>query len=62
MALTYVGIKQKEVDIAGKWRVWVIYSNEEIVMFKFQYDPTDAEVEEVAKDYLNYPPLSEVTS
>ena len=41
----YVQIGQKQVDLAGKHRVWSVITNGDWFMTKWDYDPSDAEVE-----------------
>lgn len=43
-------IINREQDVAGKWRIRVTI-NGESVMFKFQTDPTDEEVQAQAARY-----------
>ena len=41
----YTGIGQKQTDLAGKIRVWAVISNGDWFMTKWDYDPTDQEIE-----------------
>jgi hypothetical protein len=43
-------IINREQDVAGKWRIRVAI-NDKSVMFKFQTDPTDEEVQAEAARY-----------
>ena len=43
--ITSKQIIRKEIDIAGKWRVWVELPNGDLQMLKFQEDPTITEIQ-----------------
>ena len=43
--ITSKQIIRKEIDIAGKWRVWVELPNGDLQMLKFQEDPTIAKIQ-----------------
>ena len=40
MKITLKQIIRKEVDLAGKYRVWIEMPNSDLRMFKFQKEPT----------------------
>ena len=40
MKITRDSIKNKEIDMAGKHRVWIKMPNGDLRMFKFQKEPT----------------------
>ena len=63
----YKSIVRQEIDIAGKYRVWVLISNgqkEEAIILKFQTKPTTMEIKEEIEKVcysLNNPSLLEPT-
>lgn len=50
--MEYLGINSKETDILDKTRVWVNVGNDELLMFKFDHNPTEEEVIEVTNKYI----------
>ena len=52
MALKFKKIARKEQDVAGKWRVWVEISDDEVVILKFQENPTATIVKDETIKYI----------
>lgn len=42
--MEYIKIGQKQIDLAGKYRVWSEIAEGEWLMTKWDYDPTEDEV------------------
>jgi hypothetical protein len=51
--MEFVKINNKEIDEAGKYRVWVDVGDETQIMLKFQSDPSDEEVEVATQRYID---------
>lgn len=51
--MEYLGITEKYLDLAGKWRVRVNLG-EEAIVFRFDSEPSDALVEEKSNEYIQY--------
>jgi hypothetical protein len=45
MEMSFRKIVNKEQDLAGKWRVWVEIADGEILMLKFQENPTITKIQ-----------------